>query len=51
MAPYTILEARMSKTPLISTNVAVAPQLCHSQSLFEAANWNSYKQAVLIFSG
>ena len=44
--PYTIFEAGMSKTPLISTNVGVAPELCHSESLFNADNWNSYKQAV-----
>jgi len=31
---------------LISTNVGVAPELCHSESLFNADNWNSYKQAV-----
>jgi len=44
--PYTILEAGISRTPLISTKVGVAPELCHPESLFDADNWVSYREAL-----
>lgn len=43
--PYSIFEAGLCQTPLISTKVGIAPEVCHPESLFDSENWESYQQA------
>jgi hypothetical protein len=43
--PRAVFEAGLTKTPIISTRVGVAPELIARSSLFNADNWISYKSA------
>jgi glycosyltransferase involved in cell wall biosynthesis len=41
--PRAIFEAGLTKTPIISTKVGIAPELMARSSLFNADNWLGYK--------
>jgi glycosyltransferase involved in cell wall biosynthesis len=43
--PRSIFEAGLTKTPIISTKVGIAPDLMHPDSLFDHNDWLSYKNA------
>jgi glycosyltransferase involved in cell wall biosynthesis len=43
--PRAVFEAGLTKTPIISTRVGVAPELMARSSLFNADNWLGYKGA------
>ena len=43
--PRAIVECGLTKTPIISTNVGIAPELMHEESLFDSENWKSYSSA------
>ena len=41
--PRAVFEAGLTKTPIISTRVGIAPELMARSSLFNSDNWKSYK--------
>ena len=43
--PRAIVECGLTKTPIISTKVGIAPELMHEESLFDSENWKSYASA------
>ena len=43
--PRSIYEASLCKTPLISTNVGIASDILHPDSIFDVNNYMSYKNA------
>ena len=43
--PRSVFEAGLTKTPIISTRVGIAPELIARSSLFDYNNWITYKQA------
>tara|TARA_B100001063_G_scaffold138607_1_gene129478 strand:+ start:2490 stop:8312 length:5823 start_codon:yes stop_codon:yes gene_type:complete len=43
--PRAIVECGLTKTPIISTKVGIAPELMHKESLFDSENWKSYNLA------
>lgn len=43
--PRAVFEAGLTKTPIISTRVGIAPELMARSSLFNAEKWESYKGA------
>ena len=43
--PRAVLEAGLTKTPIISTKVGIAPELMARSSLFDSNNWKMYKYA------
>jgi glycosyltransferase involved in cell wall biosynthesis len=44
--PRSVVECGLTKTPIISTRVGIAPELMDNKSLFDADNWQSYKNAI-----
>lgn len=42
--PRAVFEAGLTKTPIISTRVGIAPELMARSALFNANNWKSYKK-------
>lgn len=44
--PRSVFEAGLTKTPIISTKVGIAPELMNDTAIFDCNNWISYKDAV-----
>jgi hypothetical protein len=44
--PRSVFEAGLTKTPIISSRVGIAPELMDSSALFDSENWLTYKDAV-----
>ena len=44
--PRSIVEAGITKTPIISTDVGIASEFMEKESIFDMNNWKSYKNAV-----
>ena len=43
--PRSIIEAGLTKTPIISTDVGIASKLMDKKAIFDANNWQTYKDA------
>jgi hypothetical protein len=43
--PRAIVEAGLAKTPIISTDVGIAGELCPKESIYDVNNWETYKMA------
>jgi glycosyltransferase involved in cell wall biosynthesis len=43
--PRSIIECALTRTPLISTKVGIAPEFMDENSLFDIDNWTTYKNA------
>jgi hypothetical protein len=43
--PRAIVEAGLAKTPIISTDVGIAGELCPKECIYDVNNWESYKMA------
>ena len=43
--PRSIVEAGLTKTPIISTRVGIAEEFMPKESLFDVDNWLTYKNA------
>jgi hypothetical protein len=43
--PRAVFEAGLTKTPIISTHVGIAPELISKSSLFDSNKWISYQKA------
>lgn len=43
--PRSIIEAGLTKTPIISTDVGIASKLMDKKAIFDANNWQTYKNA------
>ena len=43
--PRSIIEAGLTKTPIISTDVGIASKLMDHEAIFDANNWETYKNA------
>ncbi len=41
--PQAILECSITKTPIVSTNVGVAPEILHPESIFSTQNFSIAK--------
>ena len=44
--PRSVFECGLTNTPIISTNVGIAPELMNKKSIFDANNYITYKNAV-----
>jgi hypothetical protein len=44
--PRSVIEAGLTKTPIISTKVGISPDLMDPNSLFDAESWETYRDAV-----
>lgn len=44
--PRSIVESALTRTPIISTCVGIAPELMHPSALFDVKNWKSYQDAM-----
>ncbi len=44
--PRAVFEAGLTKTPIISTNIGISPELMHEESLFDCNDWTTYKDTV-----
>jgi hypothetical protein len=43
--PRSIIECALTKTPVISTKVGIAPEFMDKNSLFDLDNWETYRKA------
>jgi glycosyltransferase involved in cell wall biosynthesis len=43
--PRSIIECALTKTPVISTKVGIAPDFLDANSLFDVENWETYRDA------
>jgi glycosyltransferase involved in cell wall biosynthesis len=43
--PRSIIECALTKTPVISTRVGIAPDFLDENSLFDVDNWETYRNA------
>ena len=44
--PRAIVECGLTNTPIISTRVGISTELMDEQLLFDAENWETYKNAL-----
>ena len=44
--PRSIVECGLTNTPIISTRVGISTELMDEQLLFDADNWETYKNAI-----
>jgi len=44
--PRSIIECALTRTPIISTRVGIAPEFMDDKSLFDVENWITYKNAI-----
>lgn len=44
--PRSVVECGLTKTPIISTYVGIAPELMDKKSMFDCENWESYQNAI-----
>lgn len=44
--PRSVFEAGLVKTPIISTNIGISPELMDTNSLFDFNDWKTYRNAV-----
>tara|TARA_X000001036_G_C20692424_1_gene809875 strand:+ start:4941 stop:6893 length:1953 start_codon:yes stop_codon:yes gene_type:complete len=44
--PRSVFEAGLTRTPIISTKIGIAPELMNPKALFDHENWTSYKHSV-----
>lgn len=44
--PRSILECALTRTPVISTKVGIAPEFMDSNSLFDVEDWQTYRNAI-----
>lgn len=44
--PRSVFEAGLTKTPIISTNIGISPELMDVNALFDCNDWKTYKNAI-----